>query len=468
MGDPAVVKPTEQLFKLSKSLDELKGKSISRDELEKLFAPITEELKNLQPGQRIGVEAPPLDPARAKELKMDMDYVMSTPSTDPAIKEAQRAADDLHIAGTLFCHLKGLDLRGLERGVVPQEFKSLRIFNRFSSQMSGLAKAMNTVTSGEGLEWIPTQFSPEMIDLVRLKTSISTLFERWTMPTNPWIRAVAGADNIARLVPQVTTNDYLNSANAIPVFTPGTDQTTFTAKTHGVGVIFTDEMTEDSAIAMVPYVRDTIVRAMYRGEEYAIASGDTTAGAGNINGALAATDVRLGFDGLRKSVLAGKKVDCSTFNLQTVRNIRSNMGVYGTYRDDLVWMCSLSTWFRLLNLKTDGGDYVAIGIDKVGADRSTFLTGQMGFIDGIAVVCAEPIPEDLNASGVYDGVTTDKTILLCAYRPGFKFGDRRDLRMEQQRIVWTQQTLMLATRRLTFKQILPGACVNMGYGIPTA
>jgi len=50
-------------------------------------------------------------------------------------------------------------------------------------------------------------------------------------------------------------------------------------------------------------------------------------------------------------------------------------------------------------------------VDKYG-QFATVLNGELGKIDGIPVIVSEKIRENLNASGVYDGTTTTKT-LLC-------------------------------------------------------
>jgi len=81
------------------------------------------------------------------------------------------------------------------------------------------------------------------------------------------------------------------------------------------------------------------------------------------------------------------------------------------------------------------------------------LNGEIARIDGIPIVVSSLVRENLTTTGVYDGVTTDRTLVLCVNRTQWMFGDRRQVRIASQYVAVTDQQLLVTTRRLTFRGI---------------
>ena len=119
------------------------------------------------------------------------------------------------------------------------------------------------------------------------------------------------------------------------------------------------------------------------------------------------------------------------------------MGVYSVNPNQLAWVVGISTYNQMLSL----GEVTTV--DKYGS-QATILKGELGRFDGIPVIVSEYIREDLNASGVYDGNTTDKTIVILVRRDGFVYGDRRSVTLEVDRSIKAQTIDLVATQRVAF------------------
>ena len=214
--------------------------------------------------------------------------------------ELQARADDIYIASK----------------ILRRDPRSLKMWNEFASEASALRKAMDTATSEEGLEWIPTGFSSELIRKVKLALKVAALSRRIVMPTNPFKLPIDGADAVAYLTAESTSD----TATKITASTPGTNNVTFDAVKLACRVLVSTELEEDSVVAILPLLRDKIVQALAEAQENATINGDTD-GTHMDSDVTAATDVRKAWDGYRKLALGSAKLDCSTFNITNLRAI---------------------------------------------------------------------------------------------------------------------------------------------------
>ena len=358
--------------------------------------------------------------------------------------ELQARADDVYLASKL----------------LRRDPRSLKMWSEFAREASALRKAMDTATSEEGLEWIPTGFSSELVRKVKLALKVAALSGRIAMPTNPFKLPIDGADAVAYLTAESTSD----TATKITASTPGTNNVTFDAVKLACRVLVSTELEEDSVVAILPLLRDKIVQALAEAQENATINGDT-AGTHMDSDVTASSDVRKAWDGYRKLALSAAKIDCSTFNITNLRAIRTALGKYGVNPCNLAWIAGISVFNKMLGLDE------VMTVDKYGPN-ATILTGELAKLDGIPLIVSEFVREDLNASGVYDGTTTDKTILPLVYRPGFLYGDRRNitLKVSQELYMETDQDVAIATQRLDFQPVQDAASepiVGLGYNIST-
>lgn len=371
--------------------------------------------------------------------------LIATPTNDMD-RELQMLNDDIYVASTI---LK----------VHPTQ---LKMWQEFQAGSSELKKALDTATAGEGAEWIPTGFSASLIDLVRLQLKVSSLFRRVTMPTNPYKFPIVSADATGYLQSEAIHDE----AAKLRASTPATTNLELSAVKLAARMLFSEEISEDSIVPIMPWLRDQIVLALATAEEKALVNGDTTATHMDSN-VTAAYDCQKAWDGLRDiEASGGASVDIGTFNLDNLRSVRKAMGKYGVDPSKLAWIIGISGYIQLLNLKDSGSNQVVTTVDKYGPN-ATIHTGELGRIDGSPLIVSEYIYENLNASGVYDGVTATKTIMLLVYYPAFIVGDRRKVTVKTAADIETDQQILVATQRLDFHPFyaVTEKMIGMAYNI---
>jgi HK97 family phage major capsid protein len=360
------------------------------------------------------------------------------------IQQIQRANDDLYI---------GMKLLGVDS---PEQSPVLKQY--IESNYPAYSKGMGVgAGAGLGTEWIPTDFSNQLVRDVRLQLRVAALHPRFNMPTNPYTFPVEGADIDAYLVSEQTGDnaDIASSgANRVPADTPGTSNLTFTAKKLGVRSIVSSEITEDSIIPIIPYVREKIALAMANAQEETTINGDVVATTLNIDGNTTATDRRHAYDGYRKAIeQAGTTSDASGgLTLTKVRKLRTDMGKWGIDIGQLCYVVGINVYNQLLSLEQ------VITIDKFGP-RATILNGQLGSLDGIPILVSEFVYENLDASGLNAGSGATSQMILVR-RDAFRYADRRQITLESMRRIETDQQVMVSLQRLDFKSMYTPSSSN--------
>jgi len=232
-----------------------------------------------------------------------------------------------------------------------------------------------------------------------------------------------------------------------PSQTPGTRKITLDPIRFGVMVQVEDEVTEDSAVAMSTFIRDELVTAMARSIDDAIVNGDTSV-THQDSDVTASNDHRKMWNGLRKLTLAAAKLDASNTvsvaNLRAVWNkMRNGNNIYGN-PEDLVIVTSLPGYLKLLTMAE------VLTTDKA-TDRATILSGKLEQVLGIPVIMSSVVRTDLNASGVYDGTTTNRTIIQLVNRRAFVIGDKRKVTVESDRDIRYGREFFVVTARMDFE-----------------
>lgn len=366
-------------------------------------------------------------------VNKNLDSILKSEGGSESEREWKRRSDDIYLISKL---LK----------VNPRRLKSWKSFEAGST--SELRKAMDSATAAEGLEWIPTEFSSELADLVKLEFKVGSLFRRLSMPTNPFKMPIVASDATGYLISESTSD----TATKITASTPGTGNVELSAVKIAGRVLFSEELVEDSIIPVVDFVKRSLSRSLAEAFEDAVINGDT-AGTHQDFDVTAATDARKAWDGLRKMCQSGNKVDLGTFNTAGLRQLRQKLGKYGVMPSDLAWITGTTGAVKFLNLAE------VVTVDKYGPN-ATVVTGEIGKFDGIPIVISEKIREDMNSNGVFDGTDQDKTAVLLVWKPGFIIGDRRSVTVKTFEDIQTDQTILVATARWEFEDLYPAANNN--------
>lgn len=393
------------------------------------------------------VAALPIAPAKSLgNPALDMDLSKST--NDPQRQEIYKAVDDAYIVGQI-----------LKKDV--RDLKSFDNVRNLLSKHSELSKAMAAATSGSGSDWVPTGFSADLIDKIRLELKVANLFDTVNMPYNPYTFPIVSSDMIGYLIPEQTVDG--ESATRITSSSTGTTSVTLTAKKAGARVYFSEELNEDSIVPILPLLKKNIVIALAAAVETGTINGDVS-GTHQDSNVTAASDFRKAWKGIRKFAIAGSaRVDLATFDVAGLRNMRKLMGIYGVNPGDLAWIVGVIGYTKLLGLTE------VVTMDKYGVN-ATIVTGELAKLDGIPVIVSEYIFENLNASGVYDGTTTNKTQIVLTNRRALIYGDRRQVTMKTDENVETDQSVLVATQRRALACVVAGAnptIAAQGYNVGT-
>ena len=309
---------------------------------------------------------------------------------------------------------------------------------------SELQKAMETATSGVGGAWVPIGFSSEMVDLIRLELRVAALFGRFNQPTDDY--------RLPQLLSGMTAEIATELQGPTVDSDPGTDKKIFSATKLMVRGGCSYEAEEELLIPVLPLLRREIVYALAVAQETATINGDITAPHQDSD-VTNPKDARKAWYGLRFRGLSASFANCkynvqdgtTEFTYTDIRKARKAMGKFGLFPGDLKLVVGLASYFAMLDFEQ------ILTVDKYGAG-ATILSGELGRIDGIPIIVSEHVREDVNASGVYDGSTTNlSTIVLVRDAAGsWLFGDRRAVMVETDRDIINQKDILVASEKLTF------------------
>lgn len=362
---------------------------------------------------------------------------------DTMPNELQQSADDMLIMSKI-----------LRKS--PDQLKS---WGGFTRRLGDFKKALDTAAAAGGGDWIPTGFTNQLYEQVRLQAKVMALFPQIVMPTNPYVLPI----EIGRITSHKASEQTADTGQTLIPVGDGnslTGKTTLTAVGHGTRVLVSKDVSEDSIIPLLPYLRSAIIKAMAEGREDASLNGDTASPHED-------SDTESGAATLRRKMWLGLRAhahdnsytaDLGEFTLSTIRTLlRAPMGVYGVNPSDLAIVTGIKGYINLLNLKE------VTTVDKYGPG-ATVLAGELAKVDGIPVIVSEWIREDLNASGVYEAAAT-KTVLHVVNRNAFVVGVRREATVQLLTELYaaSDQDALVTRERVIFKDLFPIATNKSTY-----
>lgn len=316
----------------------------------------------------------------------------------------------------------------------------------FRDEWKKQLRAMDTDTSNEGVDWIPTGIGSSLHERVRASGKVRPLFQTINLPTNPWKWPLEGADATAYRVAEPTSD----TATKVTASTPGTGSVTFDAEIMGGRVIFSKSLEADSALAILPYVQRKLVQAFVDAEEKAILDGDADGTHQDTDTqAVGATHMSSAWDGLRKRALANASASGgSALTVALLAARRADMDQYGLNPAECAFIVPISSYYALVT------DSNVITVDKLGP-QATILNGQLGSLYGVPIIVSEHVRTNLNASGVHDAITTTKTYALCVNRNEWVMGARTPLALETDDSIYreTYQRVVIGFMREDFANI---------------
>lgn len=194
------------------------------------------------------------------------------------------------------------------------------------------------------------------------------------------------------------------------------------------------EEEEDSLLAIMPVIRDAMVRRVARAVDRAMLRGAGT-GADPVKGLA-------GYDAV--SAVTLDISDAAKMTVAKLQLLRRDLGAWGLDPAELVYIVSTENYYDLLE------DSNFLTVDKVGT-QATLLTGQIGAIGNTPVI----------VSAEFADKAADAVGAICVNPGNFLVGNQRGLRIDTQDLVETQRRVMVASLRTGMTQVT----TNLGAGV---
>ena len=179
------------------------------------------------------------------------------------------------------------------------------------------------------------------------------------------------------------------------------------------------EEEEDALLALMPIIRDGMVRRVARAVDKAFLLG---AGSGS--------DPVKGLSIWATNTTATGNTVAAGMNVAKLRTLRQGLGAWGLDPAEVIYIINTDTYYQLLE------DTTFQTMNQVGS-QATLLTGQIGQIGGSPVLVSAEFASP--GTGVAGAI---------AVNPGnFIVGNQRGLRIDTQELVETQRRVMVASLR---------------------
>lgn len=301
-------------------------------------------------------------------------------------------------------------------------------------------KALTAAGAGTGLELMDVSISSDVLSRLYMESQLAQamIASEIDMPTSPY------------KLPMTTTRPTFkkkSEGNAAVASTPGTSQPILDAKKLIGLVEYTYEADEDSIVPVLPVIQKGLGEGAADALECALINGDTTGTHMDSDIETDADHAGRLFKGFRKYALAvaalKKDISSGGVSAANVKALRKVLKKYGMKPSDLMLLVGTGAYNELVALDE------VLTLDKVGA-RAGILTGLAPNIYGIPIIPSSQMREDVNASGVYDGSTTTKGVMILVHKPSFILGVKRGFMLEVDSDKKAQLNYVVASFRRDF------------------
>jgi len=185
------------------------------------------------------------------------------------------------------------------------------------------------------------------------------------------------------------------------------------------------EEEEDALLALMPVIRDAMVRRVAKAVDKAMLLG---AGSG--------ADPVKGLTVFATNTTATGNTVTAGMTVAKMRALRQGLGAWGLDPSEVIYIVNTDTYYQLLD------DTVFQTMNQVGP-QATLLTGQIGQIGGSPVL----------VSAEYASPGTGVAGAMAVNTANFIVGNQRGLRIDTQELVETQRRVMVASLRTGMTQI---------------
>jgi len=345
----------------------------------------------------------------------------------------------------------------------------MKLYSHLQKAPSFMKNAVNKIfadNAGVGSEWIPDEFRTELYQTFQVPRGLRALLpsvqmERETLLIpklsrggRPFIKGVA-TDDLAKY--QASTIE--------------TAQKTVRAKGLATLMNIDDAAGEDSAFAIIPALSRQIAQDLEDAFEDCMINGDTNAthqddianwnirerwGASGLGGS---SDHRRLFLGMRAAAKdKGSDVDIggTAMTFAEFMSVNSQLGELAVGNK----VCVVSPEALVANfLQLEQ----VVTLEKFGP-QATILTGELARLAGIPIVLSRFMSADMNASGLYDNATKDKTGFLIFNTDSWYQYVRRQITIESDKDIASGVINLVSTMRAVMDSPDADALKNVAFG----
>jgi HK97 family phage prohead protease/HK97 family phage major capsid protein len=288
----------------------------------------------------------------------------------------------------------------------------------------------NTIGGVAGTSVWENEVSLTMESEIRRRLVVAPVFRNIAMQTNVMTIPVN---------PEAGTATWVQNSNfgAVPATLGAAGASAGASATHAIKEITlnaykvaTNEYTayeeeEDALLALMPIIRDGMIRRVARSVDKAFLLG---AGSGS--------DPVKGLTSWASNTTATGNTAAAGMTVAKMRLLRQGLGAWGLDPQEVIYIVNTDTYYQLLE------DTVFQTMNQVGT-QATLLTGQIGQIGGSPVLVSAEFAT--SASGTVGAV--------CLNPGNFIVGNQRGLRIDTQELVETQRRVMVASLRTGMTQV---------------
>jgi len=336
-----------------------------------------------------------------------------------------------------------------------------------------------TDSSGVGAEFIPDITLAELDKALALSDFglVGDTIASRPMEGKNLVKPFLSTNPRPYLYGDITTDDPSQFTRT----TPGTGSNTIDAKGFAINIPMDRDAIDDSIVQALPEMRELIVRGHMLGREEALFHADSAAthqdtgiGSWNVDSLWetgssfgGSSDIRRAWLGLRArahDLTTAAELDMSTFDyanlLALAAKVAGPKGL-GPANADMVlavgYAVYLSKIMGLTETKT---------VDVYGP-KAAILGNFPAVVGPWAIATTPMLPSNFNASGIYDGATTTKGVVVGFLRNRFSWYNRRSTRVELDTDIKSGIVNLVATQRLALHTPDAASVANVvnGYNI---
>jgi HK97 family phage prohead protease/HK97 family phage major capsid protein len=305
----------------------------------------------------------------------------------------------------------------------------------------GLSEKVGAHLASMTEDW-ESEFSTRVWDDIRNKLVMEPMFEVIQMNTPTLHLPINPEAGVAEWIGSAAFRSTAGSSTGTAADHLLADETMVAYKLAAKEYLGYEEE-EDSIIPLVGIVQSAVARRMARSSDIALLRGQASGVTDPITGL-----TKHAVDGTAE-LGAADQPSIGASDMVTVamlQKVRRLLGDWGTDPADVIYVIHQDAYYDLL----EDPDFRTI--DMVGPSNATILKGQIGFANGSPLV----VSNEFSAKGAA------APFALAVNTSNFKVGNLRTLMVERDKNIEDQKNILVASRRMAFKQIIASKAVASG------